>query len=89
MIYKNKGNNLQTFLHRKPIDKQHYLHVKSEHPTALKNSITYSQTLRLETRCFTENQYQRNCAVLERKYNEDNMNKEWTRLTKWNKNNFL
>ena len=80
MIYKNKGNNLQTFLHRKPIDKQPYLHVKSEHSTALKNSITYSQTLRLETKCFTENQYQRNCAILERKYSEGSMNKRMDKV---------
>ena len=45
MVYKNKDNNLQMTLYRKP-SKSH-LHAKSEHPSALKNSIGYSQMLRL------------------------------------------
>ena len=42
-------------------------------------SIAYSEPLRLKTICSTEDEYQRNCAVmkqkfLERKHNEDNLN---------------
>ena len=46
MVYKDKENNLQTTLYQKPTDQQSYLHSKSEHSSALKNSIAYSQTLR-------------------------------------------
>ena len=81
MVYKNRENNLETTLYRKPTDQQSYLHAKSEYPSALKSSIVYSQALRLKTISSTKNGYQRNCAVmtkkfLERKYNEDNLNGE-------------
>ena len=81
MVYKNRENNLETTLYRKPTDQQSYLHAKSEYPSALKSSIAYSQALRLKTISSTKNEYQRNCAVmtqkfLERKYNEDNLNGE-------------
>ena len=46
MVYKDKENNLQTTLHRKPTDQQSYLYAKSEHRSTLKNSIECSQTLR-------------------------------------------
>ena len=37
MLYKDKENNIQTTLYRKPTDKQQsYLHVESGHPSALK-----------------------------------------------------
>ena len=42
MVCKDKENNLQTTLYRKPTDQQSYLHAKLEHPSALKNSIAYS-----------------------------------------------
>ena len=36
MVYKDRENNLQTTLYRKPTDQQSYLHAKSEHPSAIK-----------------------------------------------------
>ena len=50
---------------------------KSKHPSALKNGVAYSQT----SICSTEYGQPRNCTVmkqklLERKYNEDNFNKQ-------------
>ena len=85
ILYKDKKNNLQTTLYLKPTDQQSYLHAKSEHSSALKNSISYTQTLRLRTICFAENDYQRNCAdmkqkPLEKKYNEDNLNKQMEKV---------
>ena len=65
--YKDKDNNLRTTLYHNP-DQQSYLHDKSEHPSALKNSIAYSQTLRLKTICSTEDEYQRNCAVMKQNF---------------------
>ena len=76
MVCKDKENNLQTTLCRKPTDQQSYLHAKSEHPRALKNRITYSQTLRLETLCSTKDEYQKNSAVMKTKHNEDNLDKQ-------------
>ena len=61
-VYKDKDNNLQTTLYGKPTDQQSYLHAKSKHPRALKNSIAYRQTLRLKPICSVENEYQRNCS---------------------------
>ena len=54
MVYKDKENNFQATLYRKPTDQQSYLHAKSEHLSALKDSIAYSQTLRLKTLCSTK-----------------------------------
>ena len=85
MVYKDKDTNLQTTLHRKTTDQKSYLHAKSEHPSASKNSIAYTQTLRVKTICSTEDEYQMNFAVvkqkpLERKYNEDNLNKQMEKV---------
>ena len=85
MVYKDKENNLQTTLYRELPDQQSYLHAKSEYPSALKNSIAYSQTLRLKTICSTEDEYQSKCAFMkqklsERKYNEDHLNKQMEKV---------
>ena len=32
LIYKDKNNNIQTTLYKKPTDHQNYLHAKSAHP---------------------------------------------------------
>ena len=73
------------FLYQNPADQKSYLHVKSEHPSALKNSIAYTQTLRLKSICSTEDEYQKNCEVmkqklLERTYNEDDLNKQMEKV---------
>ena len=85
MVYKDKGNNLQTTLCHKPTDQQSYLHAKLEHPGALKNSITYSKTLRVKIICSTVDEYQRNCAVmrhkfLKRKCDERNLNNRMEKI---------
>ena len=36
LIYKDKNNNIQTTLYKKPTDRQIYLHSKSAHPFSLK-----------------------------------------------------
>ena len=73
MVYEDKENNLQTTLYYIPTDQQSYFSAKSEHPNALK--IVSHIAKRLKTVHSTEDEYQRNCAVmkqklLERKYNE-------------------
>ena len=84
MVNKDKDNNPQTTLYQKPTDQQSYLHAKSEHPRALKNGIAYIQTLRVKTVCSTNDEYQRDFTIkkktLERKYNEDNLNKQMEKV---------
>ena len=51
LTYKDKNNNIQTTLYKKPTDRQNYVHSKSTHPFLLKKSIAYSQALRLKRIC--------------------------------------
>ena len=44
-------NKLITTLHKKPTDKQSFLHHKSYHPSSTKKSIPFSQALRLSRIC--------------------------------------
>ena len=64
MLYKDKNNYIQTTLYRKPTYQQAFLQTKSEHPRSLKNSITYSQALRLKIICSTITEYDKNCATI-------------------------
>ena len=75
MVHKDKENNLQTTLYRKPTNHQSYLHAKSEHPSTLKNSIAYSQTLILKTICSTDDEYQRNCSYETKTFGKKNIMK--------------
>ena len=68
MLYKDKNNNIQTTLYRKPTDQQAFLHAKSEHPRSLKNSIPYGQALRLKTICSTSTEFDKNCAIIKQKF---------------------
>ena len=45
-IYLHNGK-LHTKTNRKETDRQHYLHIKSEHPKGLKDSLPYSQAIRI------------------------------------------
>ena len=68
MLYKDENNNIQTTLYCKPTDQQAFLHAKSEHPRSLKNSIPYSQALRLKTICSTSTEFDKNCAIIKQKF---------------------
>ena len=46
-----KSNKLHTKIFRKKTDHQTFLNVSSEHPKSLKNSIPYSQVLRIKRIC--------------------------------------
>ena len=63
MVYKGKENKLQTTLYWKPTDQQSYLQTKSEHPSGLKRSIAYIQTLRLKTICSIDDEYKRTAQL--------------------------
>lgn len=94
MVYIDTNNKLQTTLYRKPTDQQAYLHAKSEHPKSLKNSIAYSQTLRIKTICSTENEYQKHCTILkekliEREYKEKTLKKQIEKVNQINRKELL
>ena len=44
-------HTVQTVLYRNETDRQNFLHSNSEHPILLKNSIPYSQILRVKRTC--------------------------------------
>ena len=46
-----KNNKLYTNTYRKKHDRQNFLHINSEHTKSLKNSIPYSQPLRIKQIC--------------------------------------
>lgn len=52
-----KDNKLSTSLHWKPTDTQAYLRYNSFHPTHLKDSLVYSQALRLKRICSEDFDY--------------------------------
>ena len=66
LTYKDKNNNIQTTLYKKPTDRQNYIHSKSAHPFSLKNSIAYSQALRLKPICSTTGEYEKHTNNLKK-----------------------
>ena len=59
------GNGLCTSVHYKPTDSHSYLLYSSSHPSHVKNSIPYSQILRLRRLC-SEDFVVRKCAISSR-----------------------
>ena len=56
-IYIDEKRHLQTTLYTKPTDTHNYLHFKSSHPRHLKESLPYSQALRLRRICSENNKF--------------------------------
>ena len=54
LVYKDHNNMLQTTIYRKQTDRQNYLDARSEHPKPLKDSIPYSQALRIKRICSSQ-----------------------------------
>ena len=72
LIYKDKNNNIQTTLYKKPTDRQNYIHSKSTHPFSLKKSTAYSQALRLKRICSTTGEYEKQ-GKLEKATNKERL----------------
>ena len=81
LIYIDENRQLQTTLYTKPTDTHNYLHFKSTHPKHLKQSLPYSQALRLRRICSDSNEFKKHCETLTenfkaRGYAEDLINKQ-------------
>ena len=64
-IYINENRQLQTTLFTKPTDTHNYLHYKSAHPRHLRNSLPYSQALRLRRICTKDSELRSHCKQME------------------------
>ena len=67
-IYIDENRQLQTTLYTKPTDTHNYLHYKSAHPKHLKNSLPYSQALRLRRICTNERELKIHCEKMENNF---------------------
>ena len=81
LIYKDKDNNIETTLYKKPRNRQKYIHSKSAHPFSLKKSIAYSQALRLKRICSTTGEYEKHTEnmkkqLIKKGYPETMVNEE-------------
>ena len=57
LVYKDQNSMLQTAIYRKQTDQQSYLDAQSEHPKSLKDSIPYSQALRIKRICSSQQEF--------------------------------
>ena len=64
IVYIDNKNHLQTRLYRKTTDRQNYLHRASEHPPSLKDSLAYSQALRIKRICSDNEEYKSSTELL-------------------------
>ena len=86
LIYIDDDGKLQTTLYTKPTDTHNYLHYKSAHPKHLKDSLPYSQSLRLRRICSNETEFKKHNSDLKKKflvrgYNEKTLDDEFTRAS--------
>ena len=57
LVYKDHSNMLKTTIYKKQTDRQNYLEARSEHPKLLKDSIPYSQALRIKLICSSQQEF--------------------------------
>jgi hypothetical protein len=66
------SSQLNTTVFYKPTDSHTYLNFKSSHPPATKNSIPYSQFLRLRRLCSTEEDFQEEATKMSQFFHQQN-----------------
>ena len=64
LVYKDHNNMLQTIKYRKQTDRQNYLDARSEHSKLLKDSIPYSQALRIKRICSSQQEFLNHTAKM-------------------------
>ena len=70
MVYKDQQRKIQTAIFRKPTDQKTYLHAQSNHPKSLKDSIPYSQALRIKAICSTTSEFNKNYEIIAKRFKE-------------------
>ena len=71
-FHKDRNNRLQTMLYKKPIYRQNHLHAKSAHPLLQKReSIRYSQSLRIKCVCSAFDEYKKHSNDLVKRFVEE------------------
>ena len=70
IVHRNQQHKIQTTIFRKPMDQETYLHAQSNHPKSLKDSIPYSQALRIKTICSTTSEFNKNSDVITKRFKE-------------------
>ena len=68
LIYIDEKRQLRTTLYTKPADTHNYLHFKSSHPRHLKESLPYSQALRLRRICSENNEFIKHSDKLKQQF---------------------
>ena len=63
-----KNNKLHTKIFRKKTDRQTFLNINSEHPKSLKNSIPYSQALRIKIICSSKKSFDHHSKELKERF---------------------
>lgn len=80
LFFRNKNidynKNIQTAVYRKERNHQSFLHLNSEHPLSLKQSIPYSQAVRFKQIWSTVTEFQQQSKSLMNKFGERSY-KEW------------
>ena len=66
LAYIDENRHLQTTLYTKPTYTHNYLHSKSSHPRDLKDSLPYSQALRIKRICSQNNELNTHCEKLKK-----------------------
>ena len=64
LVYKYHNNMLQRTIYRKQTDRQNYLDARLEHPKLLKDSILYSQALRIKRICSSQQEFLNHTAKM-------------------------
>ena len=67
---------LHAKIFRKKIDRQTFLNMKSEHPKSLKNSIQYSETLRIKRICSTKKDFDHHSRELKERFSNEGYDKK-------------
>ena len=70
MVYKDQQHKIQITIFRKPTYQQTYLYEQSNHPISLKDSIPYSQALRIKTICSTTSEFNKNWEIITKRFSE-------------------
>ena len=70
MAYKDQQQKIQTAVFRKPTDQQTYLYAQSNQYKSLKDSIPYSQALRIKAICSATSEFSKNCDIITKRFKQ-------------------